>query len=99
VVRGVDDPHDDLIAPADQPMFADLLTDRWRQAARLKSDAQPSKHGLFVDQLPPVMPLLTADGIEAIYSPYDVGPWSTGTVRVTLTRDQARPFLRRNPWP
>lgn len=89
---------DDLIAPADQPLFSELLTDRWRQDAHLAADALPSKHGLFVDQLPPVIPLITADGIEALYSPYEVGPWSTGTVRVALTREQARPFLRRDPW-
>lgn len=90
---------DDLIAPADQLAFSVMLTDRWRQAAGLPSDAKPSKHGLFIDELPPALPLITANGIEVIYQPYEVGPWSTGTVRVTLTREQARPFLRRNPWP
>ena len=88
----------DLIAPADQDAFATLLIERWKQTNHLLPDARPSEHGLFKDELPPALPLITAAGIEVIYSPYEVAPWSTGTVRITLTRDQARPFLRRDPW-
>jgi hypothetical protein len=70
----------------------------WRHQQRLRPEQRPSEHGLFVDELPPRLPLITASGIEVVYQPYDIGPWSTGTVRVALTRDQARPFLRRDPW-
>jgi hypothetical protein len=88
----------DLIAPADQPAFAQLVTASWKREQGLSPEALPSGHGLTVDELPAVLPLITATGIEVIYSPFEVGPWSTGTVRVVLTRDQARPFLRRDPW-
>lgn len=88
----------ELIAQADEPALSRLLTDVWRGQNGLRPEERPSAHGLFVDELPVRDPLITAAGIEMVYPPYDIGPWSTGTVRVALTREQARPFLRRDPW-
>lgn len=89
---------DDLIRREDQAAFALLVSDTWRAANGLSPQARLRDHQLSVDELPAKLPLITATGIEVVYQPYEVGPYSTGTVRVALTRTQARPFLRRDPW-
>ncbi|HEX3132583.1 MAG TPA: hypothetical protein VHX44_03250 [Planctomycetota bacterium] len=89
---------DDLIAPADQETFAEALTQAYRVQQKLQSDAILKDHGLSVDRLPAAMPLIVASGLDVCFEPYVVGPWSLGVVTVHLTRDQARPFLRLDPW-
>jgi hypothetical protein len=89
---------DDLIAPADQDAFGEALTHAYCAERKLPSGASLKDHGLSVDRLPAAMPLIVASGLEVCYEPYVVGPWSLGVVTVHLTRDQARPFLRRDPW-
>lgn len=90
---------DDLISQEKQAAFAECVTAVYRADQRLAPGADLHQTGLHVDALPAVLPLIEAAGLTVVYEPYEVGSWSLGVVTVHLTRDQARPFLRRNPWP
>jgi hypothetical protein len=90
---------DDLISQEKQAAFADCVTAVYRADQRLAPGTDLHQMGLQVDVLPAILPLVEAAGLTVVYEPYEVGPWSLGTITVHLTRDQARPFLRRDPWP
>ncbi len=88
----------DLIPPEKQAAFAEAVTTTYCSDQRIAPGTNLHQIGLHVDQLPAVLPLVEAAGLTVVYEADEVGPWSHGVVTVHLTRDQARPFLRRDPW-
>ena len=89
---------DDLVPQEKQDAFAECVTSAYCVEQRIAPGTDLHKAGLQVDMLPAILPLIEATGLTVVYAPYEVGPWSLGVVTVHLTRDQARPFLRRDPW-
>ncbi|TVP48680.1 MAG: DUF3298 domain-containing protein [Gemmatimonadales bacterium] len=70
-----------------------LLETRFREDAGLAAEAPLTDGGLF-DDLPPGDNLdWEPEGLIFHYNPYEVGPWSTGVIRVRLSWDEVAPHL------
>jgi hypothetical protein len=89
---------DDLIKPADQPAFSELLTELFKIKKRLPATANLREAGLLVEQLPAKLPLITAAGISVRYDPYEIAPYAFGSTTIDIPRLQISPFLSSDPW-
>ena len=65
--------------------------------AEMESVADLNEFHFFEDAIKPNNNFyVNGDGIVYVYNPYDIAPYSTGQIEVTLTFDRLRPLLKPN---
>jgi hypothetical protein len=85
---------EDLFADPGDPGLYRLVQNALREYAGLEQNA-PLSSGIFFEDVPAISPdfFVTPAGIVFHWDPYEIGPYSEGSIEAALTWEQAAGFL------
>lgn len=89
----------DILTPAGFTVLPTLMAQSLRKQLGLKANEPLTEGGLFEDEVPVTENFyLTDTGICFSYTPYEIGPYAMGEIRIFLTFQQLKAYLQAG-WP
>lgn len=93
---------EDLLVPELRSTFGRLAEEKFRERYSLSPDEDLEEAGYWFESNSFHLPAnfrLDPQGLELIYNPYEVAPFSEGVLRLHFSRARLRPFLEERYWP
>lgn len=93
---------EELLVPELRSTFGRLAEEKFRERYSLSPEEDLEEAGYWFESNRFHLPAnfrLYPQGLELIYNPYEVAPFSEGVLRLHFSRARLRPFLRERYWP